>query len=266
MSRDSRIGIGGLVLAFLGIALPQLWPDQKWLGGICLACAAYFLLWWLALEFKSRMNITLFIVVGAVVGGLVALLIWRSVPSGNAKLADTNSIELSLTCDTVNLPLLYRGEMWALDTIFLKGLVKFSPNPLKPDWFWPEKGTQGTGFRCILKNHGTEPAFGVAIRIEAMKRAIVHSGDKRESWNSGDVIDRFSPVVEVPQPLGQQGQDAFTFYLYNYNADQLIEISLPSSVVVNRDDPSKKSTVPLRISSSLGNPFPLIPVLRSKIR
>ena len=170
-------------------------------------------------------------------------------------------IQLSLTCDTVNLPMPYSGDLWILDTIFLKGLMKSSANPLHPAGFWPEQGVWGTGFRCVLKNYGTGPAFGVTLSLEAVKREIVRGKDPT-GWHSGNVLSNHNPIVMVPQPLVQQGQEPFTFYVCSYDPDHLIEITLPTSAFINTDDPSQKATVPLRITSTLGNPLPIMPTRR----
>jgi hypothetical protein len=178
-----------------------------------------------------------------------------------AESAADERIQLSLTCDTVNLPMPYSGDLWILDTIFLKGLMKSSANPLHPAGFWPEQGVWGTGFRCVLKNYGTGPAFGVTLSLEAVKREIVRGKDPT-GWHSGNVLSNHNPIVMVPQPLVQQGQEPFTFYVCSYDPDHLIEITLPTSAFINTDDPSQKATVPLRITSTLGNPLPIMPTRR----
>jgi hypothetical protein len=63
-----------------------------------------------------------------------------------AAATEPGTIQLSLTCDTISLPMPYRGDLWLLDTIFLKGLGKYSPNPMEPAGIWPEPGVYGTGF------------------------------------------------------------------------------------------------------------------------
>jgi hypothetical protein len=115
----------------------------------------------------------------------------------------------------------------------------------------------------MLKNHGTTPAFGIIVPLEAVKKSIIRDDKKNEGWSIGDVIEKFSPTVVVPQPLGQQGQDPFTFYICSYNPNQFIEITLPSFAFVNGDDPSKKGKVALRIAATMGNPLPIIPTRRT---
>lgn len=139
--------------------------------------------------------------------------------------------------------------------------MKSSANPLHPAGFWPEQGVWGTGFRCVLKNYGTGPAFGVTLSLEAVKREIVRGKDPT-GWHSGNVLSNHNPIVMVPQPLVQQGQEPFTFYVCSYDPDHLIEITLPTSAFINTDDPSQKATVPLRITSTLGNPLPIMPTRR----
>jgi hypothetical protein len=50
MSFDSRIGLAALIMAFVGIAVPIIWPDPKWVGWICLLIAAALSAWWVWLE------------------------------------------------------------------------------------------------------------------------------------------------------------------------------------------------------------------------
>ena len=194
-----------------------------------------------------------------------SIAVYVSVPQNEeasaGELATDERIQLSLTCDTVNLPMPYSGDLWFLDTIFLKGLTKYSANPLNPAGFWPEQGVWGTGYRCVVKNHGTGSAFGVTIPLEAVKRALIPNQDGK-SWHSGDVTETHSPIIGVPQPLGQQGQEPFTFYICSYDPDKLIEITIPTFAFINTDDIGKKTKVSLRIASMLGNPLPILPTRR----
>ncbi len=46
MSFGDRLGIVGVILAFVAIAAPYLWPDKKWIGWLSLSCAVVMLLAW----------------------------------------------------------------------------------------------------------------------------------------------------------------------------------------------------------------------------
>ncbi|MFZ0981104.1 MAG: hypothetical protein WAN23_17005 [Candidatus Acidiferrales bacterium] len=44
--------MGGLAVAFLGIAIASLWPDKKWIGWLAMAMACGFIFAWVWLEFR----------------------------------------------------------------------------------------------------------------------------------------------------------------------------------------------------------------------
>jgi hypothetical protein len=273
MSREAKFGYGFL---FLGAGLPYL--IDKLMGPIpALIAAAILFVVGIAFLVAAHLDhktasvrrglmytIGAFTIIGAASGALIGSIagaIAHTKAPREAVTTESGAIQLSLTCDTVNLPLPYRGDLWFLETIFLKGLAKLSANPLNPDGLWPEKDVSGTGFRCVLKNHGTTPAFGVTIPIEAAKRELIRGKDG--SWRSGDVIEKYSPIVSIPQPLGQQGQDPFTFYICSYDPDKFIEITLPTFAFVNGDDISNKTKITLRVTATLGNPLPIMPTTRT---
>jgi hypothetical protein len=83
---DSRIGLAGLALALFGIAANYLWPDKKWIGWICMVLAAILLLYWGILEISQyfgtgRVSLVASIVLGCILGGGIATLIWFSATS-----------------------------------------------------------------------------------------------------------------------------------------------------------------------------------------
>ena len=80
---DRRLGIAGLFMGLVGIAASILWPDEKWIGWICLFVATCLLLYWAAIEIRQRFGrgrITFLATIGlvCVVGGGMAALFWRS--------------------------------------------------------------------------------------------------------------------------------------------------------------------------------------------
>jgi hypothetical protein len=231
--------VAWFIAAAIGLVIGgyQLMPSRERLGYACVAIGCSFFM----------------------IGIARLILDIRPKPSVQqvAKVDNTAEIELSLTCDTVILPMPYHGDMWQLDTIFLKGLSKYSPNPLKLDWVWPEPNVEGVGFRCVVQNHGASPVFGVVVPLEALASKIIH-GKHSVGWKGGEMIGKYHPIISVPRPLAQQGQDPFIFYVCNYDPDRLIEIILPTFAFINEDD-KKTSKVALRIAATLGNQLEIAP-------
>jgi hypothetical protein len=54
MTIDTRIGLAGLIVAFLGIAITVFCPDKRWVGGICLVAAGVLLIGWGVREITHR--------------------------------------------------------------------------------------------------------------------------------------------------------------------------------------------------------------------
>lgn len=54
MSLGDRLGLGGLIVAFFGIAAFYLWPEKKSIGWVSLAAALALVLTWLSIEFKDE--------------------------------------------------------------------------------------------------------------------------------------------------------------------------------------------------------------------
>ena len=84
MSFDSRIGLAGLLMALIGVAVAYLWPDKKWIGWACFCMAGILVIGWLTLEMRyylrdSRSSFWLSVGLGCVVGGVLAGIIWVSV-------------------------------------------------------------------------------------------------------------------------------------------------------------------------------------------
>lgn len=162
---------------------------------------------------------------------------------------------LSLACDLVMLPVPFHGEIWSLETIFLKGLARLSANPLKPDGLWPEEASAGNfGYRCTIKNYGATTLFGVAMQINA--QVMVSVKYKNGASHGGKIIKRLKPIVLVPIPLGPQ--EAFTFYVCNYDTEHFIDLDLPTSATIDSNT-SYKRTIPLKISSTVSSTLGLIP-------
>jgi hypothetical protein len=83
MSLGDRLGIVGLIVAFVAIATTYLWPDKKWIGWISLCVAGVLLLAWAVLEIRQKSGATQLpmlssLAIGGVVGMTIAALIWYS--------------------------------------------------------------------------------------------------------------------------------------------------------------------------------------------
>jgi hypothetical protein len=78
-----RLGIGGLIVALLGIAAFYLWPEKKWIGLTCLGLAIAVAVVWLWLEFGSYLiqvrsrHLILTSISAFIVAGCLGLAIWR---------------------------------------------------------------------------------------------------------------------------------------------------------------------------------------------
>jgi hypothetical protein len=50
----TRLGFAGVVLALFSIGAFYIWPDKKWIGGICLFLAAALALAWVVTELRHK--------------------------------------------------------------------------------------------------------------------------------------------------------------------------------------------------------------------
>lgn len=86
MSLGDRLGIVGLIVALVAIAVTYLWPDRKWIGWLSLLLAGSLLLSWAVLETKARLTSTpasliTCLVLGALVGAVIAAILWYGAPA-----------------------------------------------------------------------------------------------------------------------------------------------------------------------------------------
>ena len=87
---DSRIGLAGLVVGVIGIAIAILWPDKKWIGWLFLIVGAGILLYWGVIELRhsissTRASLIISIAFGSLLGGVAAYLVWQSASSEREK-------------------------------------------------------------------------------------------------------------------------------------------------------------------------------------
>jgi hypothetical protein len=248
---SSRLGLLGVVLALFSIAAFYMWPDKKWIGWMCLIFAGGLVLAWGVIEVKEKIenqaiSLVVSVIGGCIVGGLLAALIWNSYRGVQAE-SDAGGVQLSVTCDTVGLPMLYTGDLWILDTVMFSGLGRLSSSHEVP---WPEDGVKGLGYRCTVKNYGTSPAFGVSLSLEVTVFNWIKTGPA--SWGDGDPKGKHTEAIVIPRPLGPQGGDEFSFYICSYDPDSSLSVSIPAVAWVNSDDPQKRREAPLRVSSLTG--------------
>ena len=157
---------------------------------------------------------------------------------------------LSLACDNIMLPIPYHGEIWFLETIWIKGVWRLSANPLKPEGVWPEDGVSGMGYRCQVTNYSSVALFGVTMSLDVAVRVIVE--EKDGSQRPGAITKNVRPVLRIPKPLGSQ--ESFTFYICgSYDPSVFIEVTPPTYATIEGDDNRmKEQQVAVRFSSTTG--------------
>ncbi|HEV1994508.1 MAG TPA: hypothetical protein VGR03_09260 [Candidatus Acidoferrum sp.] len=98
MSLGDRLGIAGLVVAFFGIGITVLWPDQKWIGWLCLGIAGLLILLWFLMELRILLGFikshpkpiaVLALIIGASSCGFLAWRKWMNNP-GAPQIAKQN--------------------------------------------------------------------------------------------------------------------------------------------------------------------------------
>ena len=262
-----------VVAIIVGWAVAKF-PDliTPWIPWLCLA-VVWHLVWELSREgvvarWLRQKRTTMVYLIAFLVGGTVSVAVVWSIRSGVEKLALTEErrehpdeastdVQLSITCDSVALPMAYRGELWILNTLIQSGgLMKTTPPPKRPEGLWPEDGVHGLGYRCTVRNHGTQAAFGIEISMVVSNLELIRTGD---AWTTGEAKETYTATVRIPQPLGQQGSSHFDFYVCSYYPDRPLSVTLPSTALINSDDPNKKRKVSVNVTSIAGNPFTVPP-------
>jgi hypothetical protein len=122
--------------------------------------------------------------------------------------------------------------------------------------YGPRRQWGGFGYRCTVKNHGRQTAFGVSFSVTISKLNLIRSGN---TWTTGEAKETHTVTVWIPLPLGQQGHDQFSFYVCSYDPDGALDVTLPSTAFINSDDPKTKREVSVKIASIARNPFTVPP-------
>lgn len=105
-----RLGLAALIMTFIGVALVYLWPDQRWIGWICLAIGVALCVGWLGTELrKIAPPIVGTVVVGLLAGTGFGLAWWFGVAQGRpiAYIAkeDNFAVLIPLNISTANSPI-----------------------------------------------------------------------------------------------------------------------------------------------------------------
>jgi hypothetical protein len=162
---------------------------------------------------------------------------------------EDSGVQLSITCENVMLPVKFQGSLWFLGPLKMDGLARlYSPG----GGVWPEAGVHGMGYKCAVKNYGTDTAFGVSIDLGV--EALKWSETQPNLWGPGESKGKKTSIIGVPRPLGPKGSEDFSFYMCSFDPDTAYSVRLPSHAWINSDSPELKKLVPIRITSPLGNP------------
>jgi hypothetical protein len=250
----SRLGILGAILALFSVAAFYLWPDRRWIGLVCLALAGVLALMWGVGEIRQKMedqttSLIISITVGCVVGGIIAVAIWNFYR--NSSDAQDESVQLSVTCESVGLPVSYSGDIYMLTTFGSGGISRLSAGA-KNEGFWPEEGVKGFGYKCTVKNYGAKTAFGVSMPITVTEFEWVRL--EPALWGDGKQKKEHTFEAFIPIPLGPQGSDQFSFYICSYDTESSLKVRMPLTGFINSDDPKNKREVTVRIASQI-NPL-----------
>jgi hypothetical protein len=101
-----RLGLAGLIMALVAIAVPILWPDKKVIGWLCLLAVFVLAIWWLWIEFhlqipnyyqKSpvRSTLAVFLTGGIISAGLWLLIMGGKPSSGGSEKPPEKPVEAS---------------------------------------------------------------------------------------------------------------------------------------------------------------------------
>jgi hypothetical protein len=250
--------VGTVVVLLIGGGVNFTTSGHPWIADWFYAAgAALFLakfLTWEEAKQQDAKKRRKFVLIGVVLTTVLVL----GAAFGNHRINAGPTDGLSLACDMILLPVSYHGDIWMLDTIFLKGLGKLSANPLKPDGLWPEDTPGDLGYRCVVTNYGNAAVYGVTIQFDAAVRAMVQNKDGTRHGGSV-IIKKAAPIVLVPKPLGPQ--ESFTFYICgSYDPTAFIEISPPKTAMIDGGDGRVNKQILLKVSSTVGIPMGLFPL------
>ena len=164
-------GIVGVLAALavgVGVGMLGLTPSEYTVARYCFWATAIMLggtgfFWALRTDQPTWWRITAEILIWIGVGvGLPECLRWLS-HREQSSIAVADRVEedlgLSMTCDTLPLPLAYRGEIWVLDTIMHAGLFKLGMSGNRKA-MWPEPKAMGFGMSAQSRISVQNPHSG----------------------------------------------------------------------------------------------------------
>jgi hypothetical protein len=91
MSFGDNLGVAGVILALLALAVPYLWPNQKWIGWAAITFAAVSIAGWAFLAFGSLLGVVVAELILLVVTLMLLWLLSKSKGNGTPALEATAS-------------------------------------------------------------------------------------------------------------------------------------------------------------------------------
>ena len=255
-SFSDAIGVSGIVFAVVLIVLDKAGKLKgPWLfillsvAAVMTLCIAIGNAWVMdgPKEWRLWRGVLMLCVVGLTYSGLAIWISTRSSVVSVERISEDPEVLLSVACDHVSLPMPYRGDLWILDTVMFEGLGKLSAPPKDSDVLWPEDGVYGSGYKCTIKNYGTQTAFGVSLSLDVTVLNWVQLGPT--SWGDGDPKQKRTIEISIPMPLGQQGGDQFSFYICSYDPASSLSVHMPLVGWINSDNSREKREVPVRLTA-----------------
>jgi hypothetical protein len=203
MSRDTRIGLAGLLVACFAIAAFYLWPDKKWIGSWALVCASALIVLWAMLEIR--------VIVGKKSGSIrekeIEAIVAdsdykkerRTVKNANA----STTLELSVQRSIGGMPLpgvaashgQFAGNLEMVVTRGPRIEIRFNPN-IQPYHFL-ESPHDTTHYRMGVYNDGPGTADNLEVRLVKITPRPLDMSFRADfpyavRWALGNVIDNIS--------------------------------------------------------------------------
>ena len=111
-----------------------------------------------------------------------------------------------------------------------------------------------------MTNYGAKALFGISLPFEAAVSDIKIDANGTSSGGRMPLKKRSTITGYIPKPLGPQ--ETFEFFVAgSYKPDEFIDISPPSSAIVDSDDKSAKGVhIPIRVTFLFGKSMGLLPI------
>ncbi|GEM_PF-7009581 len=277
LEKEAKLGYGVALVGLAASVLLYVLFSRPWGGalacialgiGICFLVSAHMRDAPAGGRKPMLTTIVIWACVGCLIGGLAgAVFHFLQKPADPAPSAREAEAAISLACDSANMPVSYpaSGDVWSLDAVLYLGLSKqsaYAPNLASS--LWPSRDLYGMGYRCVVKNFGPSPAFGVSFAYKVIELEFV--SDEGGGYHGGAVTSEHGGTIAIPRPLGPHGQDEFTFYVSNLTQKRIFQVQFPESSFIGKDGKGSPITGSLTITSMSGNPFYVSPLreLRDK--